>query len=190
MKKPTYVLFCRVIVSAFLLVVTVERVSAQSKKLTTKDLTDRAEVVAVGKVTGIRSEWNQDRTRIYTKVTISVDQYVKGEQSEKILTVTHLGGEVGEVGELYTGTPKFQTDEEVLIFIEKDRKNNLRITGGAQGKLRIIEDEKTGKKILRGVPLRLEDEEKLDKRSTMRTAERPKIFLEDFIREVKGYIKE
>lgn len=190
MKKPTYVLFCCGIVSTFLLMVTIERASAQSRKLTTQDLTDRAEIVAVGKVIGIRSEWNQERTRIYTKVTIAVDQYVKGERPEKILTVTHLGGEVGEVGELYSGTPKFQMDEEVLIFVEKDRKDNLRITGGAQGKLRIMEDEKTGKKILRDVPLRLEGEGKPGKRSTTRTAAYGKIILEDFIREVEGYIKE
>ena len=148
MNQRTFMTFCSVIVSLFLLAATVARVSAQLQKLTTKELTNRAEVIAVGKVTSMRSEWNRDKTRIYTKVTISVDQYVKGQRSEKTLTISHLGGEVGAVGELYSHTPRFSKDEEVLVFVKKDKKNNLRITGGADGKFRITKSELTGKKLV------------------------------------------
>ncbi len=148
MKKRMYMICCFAIVSTFLIALMVERASAQLKKLTTEELTDGAEVVAVGKVTAMRSEWNKDRTRIYTKVTISVDQYVKGEQVEKTLTITHLGGEVGDVGELYSGTPKFRKDEEVLVFVKKDKLGNLRVTGGARGKYTITKSESTGLKVV------------------------------------------
>lgn len=149
MKTRSYLIPCLVIVSVLSMVITAERASAQLRKLTTEALTNKAECVAIGKVTGMRSEWNKDKTRIYTHVTISVDQYVKGERSEKYLTITHLGGEVREIGELYTHAPKFSIDEEVLIFVKKDKKNNLRITGGANGKLRITKSAVTGEKMIR-----------------------------------------
>ena len=148
MNQRTFMIFCSVIVSLFLLAATVERVSAQLQKLNLQELTNQAEVVAVGKVSAMRSEWNQDKTRIYTKVTVSVGQYIKGERSEKTLTITHLGGEVGGVGELYTHTPRFFMDEEVLVFAKKDKQENLRITGGADGKLKIAKNEQTGKKMI------------------------------------------
>ena len=148
MNQRTFMTFCSVIVCLFLLAATVERVSAQLQKLNLQELTNRAEVVAVGKVSAMRSEWNQDKTRIYTKVTVSVGRYIKGEQPQKTLTITHLGGEIGEVGELYSHVPRFQKDEEVLIFAKKDKKNNLRITGGADGKLKIAKSEQNGKKMI------------------------------------------
>jgi len=148
MKKRMYMISCFAVVSTFLIALTVASASAQLKKLTTEELTEGAEVVAVGKVSAMRSEWNKDRTRIYTKVTISVDQYVKGERVEKTLTITHLGGEVGDVGELYSGTPKFRKDEEVLVFVKKDKLGNLRVTGGARGKYTITKSELTGLKVL------------------------------------------
>ena len=148
MKKGMYMISYCAVVSTFLICVTVEKASSQLKKLTTEELTVGAEVVAVGKVTAMRSEWNKDRTRIYTKVTISVDQYVRGEQVEKTLTITHLGGEVGDVGELYSGTPKFRKDEEVLVFVKKDKLGNLRVAGGAQGKYTITKSELTAPKMV------------------------------------------
>ncbi len=148
MKMRMHVISCLVVLSAFLLAMTVERAFAQSKKLTTKELTDGAEVVAVGKVAAMRSEWNEDKTRIYTRVTVSVDQYIKGERPQEYLTITQLGGEVGDVGELYSGTPRFRMDEEVLLFVKKDRLGNLRVTGGAQGKYTITKSELTGVKMV------------------------------------------
>lgn len=96
-----------------------------------------SELIVTGKVIERQAEWNEDKTRIYTRVRVSVDEFLKGEQSENIITVTHLGGEIGEVGELYTGTARFEKDEEVVLFLKKDKKDRLRITGGNKGKYKI-----------------------------------------------------
>ncbi len=53
---------------------------SQSKEIDTAELTNRAEVVAVGKVTSLRSEWSEGRRRIVTRATIVIDEYLKGEQ--------------------------------------------------------------------------------------------------------------
>ncbi len=148
MRTRTHVISCAVMASAFLVVLATESAFAQTRRMTTQELTERATVVAVGKVTEMRSEWNKDRTRIYTHVTISVDQYIKGERSQKDLTITHLGGEIGEVGELYSGTPRFRTGEEIMVFVKEDKLGKLRVAGGTQGKYTITEDRITGQKMV------------------------------------------
>ena len=91
----------------------------QSRILTTNDLTNQADVVAVGKVSAMKSEWNTDKTRIVTRVTVSVHEYLKGggEQQMSILTP---GGEIGEIGEIYSGTARFTENEEVVVFARKE----------------------------------------------------------------------
>ncbi|MGB6122834.1 MAG: hypothetical protein WBG80_13070, partial [Bacteroidota bacterium] len=51
---------------------------AQQRALKVDELAKRAEVVAVGRVTELKSEWNQDQTMIFTRVTLAVDEYIKG----------------------------------------------------------------------------------------------------------------
>ena len=124
--------------------------SAQTQEVRLEDLTKKADVIARGNVTNVQSEWSSDKTRIFTKVTLAVDEYVKGEKPERTLVITHLGGEVNGVGELYTHTPRFAKGEEVLVFGKKDRKNNLIVTGGDAGKVLVTKDKLTGEKMVQG----------------------------------------
>ena len=41
-------------------------------------LSKGADVIITGKVTQQSSSWNDDNTRIYTKATIEVEEYLKG----------------------------------------------------------------------------------------------------------------
>ena len=44
--------------------------------------------------------------------------------------------------------PKFEDKEEVLVFLTKDEQNsNYKVFNGADGKINIVEDQKTGEKI-------------------------------------------
>jgi hypothetical protein len=117
---------------------------SQTKLATTTELAQRAEVVAVGKVTSLVSEWNETRTMIRTRVTVAVQEYVKGATSDKLLTLYVPGGEVGGVGEIYTHMPSFRPDEDVVVFAEKDKQNRYRISNGLQGKLTVKRDKGTG----------------------------------------------
>lgn len=114
----------------------------------TDDMTRQADVVAVGRVVALKSEWNQDRTRIYTKVTLSVNEYLKGDGQGGQLTIMTLGGEVDGIGELYTHTPTFRENEEVIVFARKEGTNRYRVSGGVKGKLLVTKDEATGKEIV------------------------------------------
>jgi hypothetical protein len=120
------------------------------KPLTTDELASRSDVIVVGKVTERKSEWNNNKSRIYTRVTLAVDQCLKGDAAQKTITVTTLGGEVDGVGELYTHTPSFKQEEKVVVFAQKDKQGSLRVVGGEQGKLVVREDEQTGMPIVTG----------------------------------------
>ena len=73
-----------------------------------------------------KSDWNQDKTRIFTKVTIQVDEYLKGNNSGKTMVINTPGGEVDGIGELYTHMPSFKDDEDVLVFAKEDKQDRWR----------------------------------------------------------------
>ena len=107
-----------------------------------------ADVIITGKVTQQSSSWNEDNTRIYTKATIQVDEYLKGINNGTSVVVTYLGGEVGDVGEMYSHMPRFVDNEEVLVFLKKDEKSSdYKVFNGENGKISVINDPKTGEKV-------------------------------------------
>jgi hypothetical protein len=115
---------------------------AQNVPVSTVQLARTADVVAVGKVTGTRGEWDQTKSRIFTRVTVAVDEYLKGDAGRE-MTILAPGGEVDGVGEWYSHTARFKNDETVVVFAEKDRKGTYRISGGTSGKLSVTRDERT-----------------------------------------------
>jgi hypothetical protein len=122
-------------------------------RLTMQQLTDRAAVIAVGKVTSLKSNWSDDRKRIVTDATVSVGEYMKGNQPTGTLIVRYLGGEIGAVGELYSETATFKSGEEVMVFASKDKQGHFRVVGGDQGKFTVAVDRMTGKKMVgQGLP--------------------------------------
>ena len=124
---------------------------SQSKELTTEALAGQAEVVAVGKVSSLVPQWNEDHSRIFTRVTLSVDQYIKGGSAGQPLTLLVPGGEVDGVGELYSYTAVFQSDESVLVFAQKDREGNYRVSAGQQGKYTVKRDDASGRLMVGGI---------------------------------------
>ena len=95
-----------------------------------------------------KSHWNENKSRIYTKATLDVDEYLKGKANGKSVEIVYPGGEVGDVGELYTHMPTFEKDEDVLVFLKKnERKNSYRVFQGEEGKIKIINDPKSKEKV-------------------------------------------
>ena len=107
-------------------------------------LAEQSDIVAVGRVERMESEWNADKSRIQTRVTLAVEQTIKGETPDASMTVLVAGGEIDGIGELYTHTVQFQKNEDVLVFASKDTKGNLRVTSGTDGKFLLEKDAKSG----------------------------------------------
>jgi len=117
---------------------------AQTSLRTTDALAKEADLVAVCKVTGATAEWDGTKSRIVTRVTMTVGEYLKG-GAGSVITVKTPGGEVDGVGEWYSHSARFAKDEDVVVFAGRDARGDLRIQGGAEGKISISKDDRTGK---------------------------------------------
>jgi ATP-dependent protease ClpP protease subunit len=120
------------------------KAQAQSIAPTTEDLVRSADIVVVGKVSELKSEWNSDRSRIYSRVTVAVDQHIKGDEGQSSVTISTPGGEVDGVGEMYSHTARFKADEQVIVFAAADRQGQLKVVGGDEGKLTVTKNATTG----------------------------------------------
>ena len=130
---------------------------AQGEFTELKKLSKSADIIVTGKVTAKKSGWNENKTRIYTKTTLQVDEYLKGTDNGNFVEVLSPGGEVDGIGEIYTHMPKFEDNEEVLVFLKKDEKNKeFSVLNGEEGKIKVMSDAKTKEKVT-GSKIRIED---------------------------------
>jgi len=121
---------------------------AQLASSEVESMSKNADLIITGKVVEQNSNWNENRTRIYTQATIQVEDYLKGSNNGGAIIVSYPGGEVGDVGELYSHMPKFEDQEEVLVFLKKDEKStSYKVLNGEDGKINVITDPKTGEKV-------------------------------------------
>jgi hypothetical protein len=142
--RSVSIVFFTLIAGMVLAFVSPLNAQSQAAMATTEDLVQRADVVVVGKVTEVRSAWNGDRSRIYSNVTVAVDEHIKGDNSQRSVVIATLGGEIDGVGEVYSHTARFKADEQVVVFAAADRQGKLSVVGGDEGKLTVTKDARTG----------------------------------------------
>lgn len=110
-------------------------------KLTLEQLAAKANSILVGKVTNIAC-YQEGKGNIYTLVTLSVEQTIKGETEGEVV-IRVLGGEVGELEMMVTDTPSFQVGERAVVFLDKG-EGIFTVVGGFQGKFTIDENNMVG----------------------------------------------
>jgi hypothetical protein len=113
-----------------------------------EQMTDHAHSIFIGRVAGVRADWNAERTRIYTYVTLSVERYLKGGSGSKMETVRLLGGQVGSYRAVVPGTPVFEVGEDVLLFLAGAGARIPTVLGLSLGKFTIV-TEAGGERILK-----------------------------------------
>jgi hypothetical protein len=106
------------------------------ERLTLEQLTTQAAYILVGQVTIVVSHEEGDG-KIYTVVTLSVEQVIKGE-SEPTVAIVVPGGQVNGQQLWVEDSPRFAQGERVLLFLENTGVN-LSVVGGVQGKFTIDE---------------------------------------------------
>ena len=110
-------------------------------------LSKNAEVIVTGKVKQKKSIWNENKTRIFTSVILDVDDQLKGQDNNSSIEIVYPGGEIDGIGELYTHMPSLENEEEVLLFLKKNKNETYKIFNGENGKITITNDPKTGEKV-------------------------------------------
>jgi hypothetical protein len=178
---------CWLIIGFLLFQIT--EIRAQVIKLSAKDLTDESTAVLYGKCSGVKSEWNADRSIIFTYVTVVPEEYIKGNLgTEVVLTIP--GGQVGDIIYEVSDMPVFAEGEETVAFIWTNPDGKNLVTGGAQGKMKIEKDIVTGKKMVNGSGAAIETESEDQAIGKIDENGKPgKESLEDFVTKLKGYAK-
>lgn len=169
---------------AVLMLITSAECYSQVKKMSAKELTEESTAVLYGRCKSKKCEWNENRSAIYTYITIAPEEYIKGHLGSEVVVIVP-GGRVDDIVYEVSETPFFADDEEVVAFIWTNPKGKNLITGGFQGKMKIDRDEKTGKRMVdAGV---MEDEVQVPVPGQARKIAR--IELEDFVIKLKDYAK-
>lgn len=128
--KKCHIVLSSLLVLCLAIVVPANTTFAQVEELSLEELTHKASTILIGKVIGFSSRWNDEQTLILTDVTISVSEYIKGDEGPQI-TIAVPGGTVGDLHLEVSDTPTFAIGQEVLLFLKEDY---FRVVGWRQGK--------------------------------------------------------
>jgi hypothetical protein len=105
------------------------------------DLVARNERVVVGEVVDAISYWNEDKTFILTDVRIAPDETIKG-KAEGELTVTLLGGKVGDLTTLIVGGAELIPGRSYVLFLKPEKlpgaRQVLTLPDHCQGAFEIV----------------------------------------------------
>ncbi|MDZ4859473.1 MAG: hypothetical protein SGI88_10880 [Candidatus Hydrogenedentes bacterium] len=105
-----------------------------------------ADDVVVGKVIECESRWIENNTRIITDIAVQVDEPIKGKQNSGGSVHLQLPtGRVGAIGRSSAQMPAFAVGEEILVFLDAQKKGYM-VAGGVAGKFRVVPHPKTGEK--------------------------------------------
>lgn len=83
-------------------------------------LTESNETVLVGEVLGAHSYWNDDASYILTDVEVAVRETLKGEATSDTVTVTLMGGTVGELTALVVGGASLEVGRSYVLFLDHE----------------------------------------------------------------------
>jgi hypothetical protein len=109
------------------------------ERLQLQDLVRKARTIVAGKVTRARTYWSADGKLILTDYTIEVAENIKGRPGRTV-SVTTIGGKIGDVELHASGMPVFDAGEDSIVFLEQSGAYQT-IVGLGQGKFRIRNGE-------------------------------------------------
>ena len=160
------------------------------KKLTEDEMTLQAERIVIGKCSSVRSEWNVDKTRIFTYVTIIPQSSLKGDNTSTPIVIKQPGGEVDGIGMHVEGASVFEEGEDVFLFLQKGRNGFHTVLGLSQGKFSIKTDPLTKRKMLfrKIIQITKTKNGKIIRR-IVKVKSTDEMFLDDFINRTRNILR-
>jgi putative Ig domain-containing protein/matrixin/Ig-like domain-containing protein len=108
------------------------------------DMVIGARAIVRGKVGVIESSFDEQSGRIYTYITVKVQEVLKGQIAVRKIVLKELGGQVGDKINLVYGNPQFKRGERVLLYLDTWADGSLRTYQMFLGKFNIVTDPITG----------------------------------------------
>ena len=130
---------------------TIARQTGQPYSAYTAELAKRSSAIVVGKVQSIRSEWNAQKSFIWSFVTFAADNWIKEPISQdRVIEIKIPGGIVGDVVQRSSDEVTFAKNEKALVFLSETTykgKKYFTVASMPDGKLTISENLIDGKPI-------------------------------------------
>ncbi|MBL8149072.1 MAG: hypothetical protein JNN15_04005, partial [Blastocatellia bacterium] len=103
--------------------------------LSDENLVASSEAIITGHVTYMESR--SSGGKIYTDITVSISEVIKGRFSSKTIVIEQLGGRSASHQVWLTNSPEFKIGEEVLLFLSADSQGVMHTTHLSMGKFSI-----------------------------------------------------
>jgi hypothetical protein len=129
----------------------VQASSLVTRALSIAELAKRSDVIVLGTVISIASDWNFDRTAIETSIDLKVEEIFKGRAEHGKIIFHQLGGVVGEIASSVGEAAPFKEGERVAVFLFKNKRDRLQLVGFFQGKF-AVERRPEGQMAVRRIP--------------------------------------
>ncbi len=100
------------------------------------ELAREAGVIVRGRVSSVDARWTDDRRGVETLVTLEVERYLKGHLGETV-TFRVPGGRVGRLRSIVVGAPRFEPDQQVIVFLGHRGPSIPHVLGLGQGVYRV-----------------------------------------------------
>jgi hypothetical protein len=153
MRKQKMNQFCRKLIQAVISVIILSFCPSPLKATTVVMLSDEelivdSRVIITARIGSVTSAWDQSHSMIWTYVEVHPNRVIKGNLSETTLVLKQLGGNDEHSGIRIFGQPQFVTGQEALMYLNAGLDGSLHVAHAFMGMFSIIEDGKTGSKIV------------------------------------------
>lgn len=105
------------------------------------ELIAEAELIVEVRVAKVTSRWSENRTTIYTYVTLDIIRVVHGEVRGHTLTLRFEGGEFEGNQITVDGMPSFERGEQDVLFIQGNDLAGSPVVGLFQGRFKVVNGE-------------------------------------------------
>jgi len=96
------------------------------------ELSREAGAIVRGRVVSVDARWTDDRRGIETLVTLAAESYLKGGLGETV-TFRVPGGRLGRLRSIVVGAPRFEADQQVIVFLGHHGPSIPHVLGLNQG---------------------------------------------------------
>lgn len=155
LAKRSYRLATRRIVFLFILIFlwagNSRASSVITRALSIAELTTRSDVIVLGTVSFITSDWNLNQTAIETRIDLKVEEIFKGTVDHGKISFHQLGGIAGEIASSVGEAALFEEGERVAVFLLKNNRDRLQLVGSFQGKFS-VQRRPEGEMAMRRIP--------------------------------------
>src|SRR5215470_6091214 len=106
-----------------------------------------------GRVLSQQCGFDSRRDIVYTYVTLRVKEVLKGQITSGEIVLKEPGGQVATLGTTFFGSPRFNSGEDVVLYLDTWLDGSLRVHDMFLGKFSVLKDPQTGQRIaVREVP--------------------------------------